>query len=333
MSLVPAKCPNCGGNIKIERENKAGICEFCKQPFVVEDAINNYNTYNQNTYNIENAEIYINEKNEEQRIESAEIFLTKIGNKEEAKKIFAEVSQTSPGNYKAWWGLARIDTNEFDFDERNLDNYKDVKQYVENAISVANHDVSEEMKIKWRTFVTELIEYKEKLNSKLGELQEKLNNLEHIINPLKTNISVKESEINDLLLKRDKLQKEIAEKQNVSIAKNIIVVSIVAFVIWFVIGGIIKVSTFGTDETIDKLLYYIIIPVFILGIIMQIVMSYNNHLKEKKINLCNLEVNKFRQNNMEMQAELEINRKEYEKIHNKVSELNRKIYDIDSIVK
>lgn len=50
MPLVPAKCPECGGNINIDAEKKAAICEFCKQPFVVEEAINNFNT----TYNITN---------------------------------------------------------------------------------------------------------------------------------------------------------------------------------------------------------------------------------------------------------------------------------------
>jgi len=50
MPLVPAKCPECGGNINIDPEKKAAVCEFCKQPFVVEDAINNFNT----TYNITN---------------------------------------------------------------------------------------------------------------------------------------------------------------------------------------------------------------------------------------------------------------------------------------
>ena len=50
MPLVPAKCPECGGNINIDPAKKAGICEYCKQPFVVEEAIQNFNT----TYNITN---------------------------------------------------------------------------------------------------------------------------------------------------------------------------------------------------------------------------------------------------------------------------------------
>lgn len=50
MPLVPAKCPECGGTINIDSAKKAVICEYCKQPFIVEEAINNFNT----TYNITN---------------------------------------------------------------------------------------------------------------------------------------------------------------------------------------------------------------------------------------------------------------------------------------
>ncbi len=68
MPLVPAKCPECGGNINVDVDKRAAICEFCKQPFVVEDAINNFNT----TYNITNnneikadvVNVYENSKND-----------------------------------------------------------------------------------------------------------------------------------------------------------------------------------------------------------------------------------------------------------------------------
>lgn len=50
MALVPAKCPECGGNINIDPGKKAAVCEYCKQPFIVQEAIQNFNT----TYNITN---------------------------------------------------------------------------------------------------------------------------------------------------------------------------------------------------------------------------------------------------------------------------------------
>ncbi len=56
MPLVPAKCPECGGNIVVDSEKDAWVCDFCKTPFIVEKAINNFNTANYVTNNI-NADI------------------------------------------------------------------------------------------------------------------------------------------------------------------------------------------------------------------------------------------------------------------------------------
>ena len=50
MPLVLAKCPECGGTIKVESEKKLGVCENCGEPFVVEDAINNFTNYYTNNY-------------------------------------------------------------------------------------------------------------------------------------------------------------------------------------------------------------------------------------------------------------------------------------------
>lgn len=46
MALVQAKCTNCGANLEIDNSKDAAICQFCGTPFIVEKAINNYNTTN-----------------------------------------------------------------------------------------------------------------------------------------------------------------------------------------------------------------------------------------------------------------------------------------------
>ena len=44
MPMVPAKCTQCGGNLTVDSEKEAAICQYCGTPFIVEKAINNYNT-------------------------------------------------------------------------------------------------------------------------------------------------------------------------------------------------------------------------------------------------------------------------------------------------
>ena len=48
MALVDVKCPNCGGGLKVDSDKKATNCPFCKEAYIVQDAINNY-TYITNT--------------------------------------------------------------------------------------------------------------------------------------------------------------------------------------------------------------------------------------------------------------------------------------------
>ena len=46
MPLVQAKCTNCGANLEVENTKDAAICPYCGTPYVVEKAINNFNTVN-----------------------------------------------------------------------------------------------------------------------------------------------------------------------------------------------------------------------------------------------------------------------------------------------
>lgn len=79
MPLVPAKCPNCGGNINVDQTLAAAICEYCGQPFIVEQAINNFNTtYNITNTNIINSEhvaVYENRGSEDNTVKRIELFV------------------------------------------------------------------------------------------------------------------------------------------------------------------------------------------------------------------------------------------------------------------
>lgn len=55
MPIIPAKCTNCGASLEIDSAKDAAVCPYCGSAFIVEKAINNYNTTNHisaNTVNI-----------------------------------------------------------------------------------------------------------------------------------------------------------------------------------------------------------------------------------------------------------------------------------------
>lgn len=65
MPLVNAKCTNCGANLEVDNMKEAAICQYCGSAYIVEKAINNYNTVNHiyadvvNIYSRESADFVI----------------------------------------------------------------------------------------------------------------------------------------------------------------------------------------------------------------------------------------------------------------------------------
>ena len=45
MALIKAQCTNCGAALEVEQDKDAAICPYCNTPYVVEKAINLYQTH------------------------------------------------------------------------------------------------------------------------------------------------------------------------------------------------------------------------------------------------------------------------------------------------
>lgn len=135
MSLVAARCTQCGANIEIDDTKEAGICAYCGAAFVTQKAINNYNTYI--TKNI-TKNIYGKEKTETaEYLERAETFM-KLKDWEKATKAFSEAAEASPDDYRGWLGLMRSET-------KNLTAFNNIShiEYHRKALAVASEEEKE----------------------------------------------------------------------------------------------------------------------------------------------------------------------------------------------
>ena len=112
MPLVPAKCPSCGGEIQVDNTRKEGFCSYCGTKFLVESAVNYYNTKNE--YHIEHADIHMEDsRGLEAKLKNAETLLTVQKDCYEAQKAFLEITKSFSHDWRGWWGLARARTCEF----------------------------------------------------------------------------------------------------------------------------------------------------------------------------------------------------------------------------
>lgn len=169
MTLVAAKCTQCQGNLKIDNTLEAAVCPHCKTPFITEKAINNYNTYNQSTYNIQHADLQVNdEKSIENRLKNAEVFLTKHKDYAKAMELFKEISEDAPDDYRTWWGIVRTGTWEF---TRVSTNQGFISDY-NKALRVAPEDVKGRLTKTWQEYSKIKIE-----SVNLNNLKNKLNHL------------------------------------------------------------------------------------------------------------------------------------------------------------
>ena len=169
MSLVAAKCTQCGSNLEVDSSHEAALCPHCKTPFVIKSAINNYNTYHQ--FQIQHTNVRINDGNSIQnRIKNAEVFLTKHKDYKKAEELFRGISEDAPDDYRIWWGILRSQTREFSnwttyilmgdlYQDHHNSSESDLDSYIQSrvfdrdfyhkAIAVAPDDVIEQLKNTW----------------------------------------------------------------------------------------------------------------------------------------------------------------------------------------
>lgn len=103
MSLVAAKCTQCGANIEVDDTKEAGICKYCGTAFITEKTINNYNTYSVNNNNFLGATINVNNGDVNNLLLLAK-HADKAGNMKEANTYYSRVLEIQPFNKEALVG-------------------------------------------------------------------------------------------------------------------------------------------------------------------------------------------------------------------------------------
>ncbi|SCW34778.1 hypothetical protein SAMN02910456_00639 [Ruminococcaceae bacterium YRB3002] len=106
MSLVQAKCTNCGANLNVENTKDAAICPFCGTPYVVEKAIQNYNI-NNSTVNVIDTVVMQNGYTPQRYLENG-ITQIRLSRYKDAEETFMKMSKDYPKDWRAWYALELI---------------------------------------------------------------------------------------------------------------------------------------------------------------------------------------------------------------------------------
>lgn len=108
MPLVSAICTQCGARLKVDSDKEAVVCPYCETAFVVEKAINNYNSTNIVNIDTVHADVInvTDDSSRDNRAKSGETFI-KLNDYASAEKVFAKLANDCPYDYRGWWGLVK----------------------------------------------------------------------------------------------------------------------------------------------------------------------------------------------------------------------------------
>lgn len=141
MPLLDAKCPNCGGILKVDGGKEAAICEYCGNAYVVEKAIQNYYVTN-NVINNYTGDINVLDNRTEElynsarRLEDEKMFA-------DAEEIYKKLTEDFPDDYRGWWGMFRTSHDGRFYDDNPKDWGGD--NYIIKAIALAPDSIKEQI--------------------------------------------------------------------------------------------------------------------------------------------------------------------------------------------
>ena len=137
MGFVVAKCQKCGYNMNIDDSLEKGFCPACGTPYIRDQLPKTGDTI-------------------AERIKSAEVFFTKLGDKNKALEIFASVTNDAPDDYRGWWGIVRVRTDQFERLDMTTEEFEDIQKLAQNAYTIAQSFSSESVQFQiesiWNTY-------------------------------------------------------------------------------------------------------------------------------------------------------------------------------------
>lgn len=134
-------CSGCGGEIILDDSQEFGYCRYCGKKVIVKPRI------------IIDG---IVKDMIENKIKSAETFWNTHKNREEALKLFNEIAREASSDYRGWWGLTRVYSNDFNDISCNRAAFETIRDAAIKAMNVAPPDVLPNLKRVWEQYTRQI---------------------------------------------------------------------------------------------------------------------------------------------------------------------------------
>lgn len=269
MPLVNAKCTNCGGTLTVDSSQEAAVCNYCGSAFIVEKAIQNYNYHITNNITAQN--VIISGKGEMEKERLLQNAQTNENFKEynKALEIYTQVTEDYPDDYRGWYGLAAIITENFQNTKLADSNFQQVKSYIQKAlISVQGHKDTE-IREKWN-------DYCQRRDQFIAENVNELNKLEEEKEQTIQELNSLSQQRNALIDKSGRAAYKMEKRGKVGLLLKA----------WFIFGALLAIAYLCVYEDVkfstQDIPYYVVFFILPLSIIIYKLIAFSVNKKIKK---------------------------------------------------
>ena len=305
MPIVQAKCENCGGVLAVDNNQKAAICPFCNTPYVVQDAINNYNiTNNVNVGAGAVVNVYgkDDELQKEQMLKNAETFY-RLSRYTEAEQIYNEFTKNYPNDYRGWWGKANLLTHQFTINKCGNDLYTEIRSCVDSALKVADENVKKDIEVHWNNWRQVIHQGMSSIKAEIQKYREELKKEDEICASLEIKIKNKSEESNQW-------NKKEWDKNKHLVGTGILIPSLI-------VGILFLIAYWGTGNN-NKTYLIIGVIVLITGISIRLFRHIDHYNAESNKKELDLDIHALRN------AQNDHDQRRFE-LSNKISTLEEKL--------
>lgn len=145
MIFEAAKCPSCGSPIQVPSESETAKCMFCGSALIVKDAIQKLK--------LELSGSVIVDSNIESMLKSAEGFVN-LCRWNEAEKLYRKIVEIKSTDYRAWWGLVLVYTQNFmNFGDKHHASFYD------SAMKLADSSIKDNLKKIYENYYIKTLKY------------------------------------------------------------------------------------------------------------------------------------------------------------------------------
>lgn len=147
MPLIKAICAGCGSPLEVDSDNAKCVCKYCGTPYLIEKTVNQINI---GSVHIDAADFRA--MTLEAQLDNAYTYLNRQNDMESAYRLFSQIADDYPNEYRAWMGIVDCLTEKLTFLDITPITYSVVEDSMERAIAVTDQEKARALSEKWENY-------------------------------------------------------------------------------------------------------------------------------------------------------------------------------------